>query len=67
MSAAADSTALVVHPSTGEALDLRGAETITLAAAVAGLDDLRADLTDFERVIERELLARLKTIHREQR
>jgi hypothetical protein len=59
MSAAADPTVLVVHPATAEILDLRAAETITLAAAVAGLDDLRADLTDFERVVERELLARL--------
>jgi hypothetical protein len=56
---AATSTALIHNPATGEVLDLTGAETVDLAAAMTGLADLRADLRTYEQAIEREILRRL--------
>lgn len=55
----ATSTALVLHPATGEVIDLATATTEDLAAGVAQVDKLRRELTDFESALGGELLARL--------
>lgn len=53
------SVALIVHPATGEALDIKEAETDQLAAAVVEVDALTGRLKDFTSVISDELVDRL--------
>lgn len=60
MTATATSQELaVVHPTTGEVLDLKAAPTEGLAAAVDYAADLRRQLQEFESALGDELVARL--------
>lgn len=52
-------TALIVHPTTGEALDLKGATTTDLAEAILELGDLYARLGVFKDRITSEIAARM--------
>lgn len=58
--AAATATALeLVHPATGEVLDIKAATTTELAAGIESLADLFANLGDFRQAIINELAGRL--------
>lgn len=59
MSATAATGLELVHPATGEVLDIKAATTTELAAGIESLADLFANLGDFRQAIIDELAGRL--------
>lgn len=49
----------VIHPTTGEVLDLRGASPAELTIGLENLDELLGRLADFRRALELELVRRV--------
>lgn len=56
---AAPTTDLIVHPATGEVIDLNAATTTELAAGIEAIRGLLDDLNDFRRALINELAGRL--------